>query len=278
MKKILLLAILLIIFSNRVQARQFIDSYENAKKLAIATNKFILVDFWATWCGPCKRMDAESWSDSEVIKVMNNYVPLKIDIDRERTLANKYGIRSIPDVFIIDPNGEIVYEQKSYMNKNGVLKLLNKFSYKIPLLQDEFSEYLNNANGDTSLKIAEKYIDFSLFVNDDVKPNFLRVANKYLKTTTKHYRKEKQKKKNKQRISIIEDVYIEALKGNYEKSLVELNEYDLAEIEKNNKELFVFLNFALNNKLKNNKKAEFWFKELKLLSNYKLLLAKSRKV
>jgi len=65
------------------------SSLEEGKKTAIATNKLILVDFWATSCGPFRRMDSESWSKEEVSELMNNYVSVKLDIDQNRSLAKK---------------------------------------------------------------------------------------------------------------------------------------------------------------------------------------------
>jgi thiol-disulfide isomerase/thioredoxin len=279
MKKTLLLLLFTVFISKNLNATQWMTSYEDARKIAIATNKFILVDFWATWCGPCLKMDSESWSKEDVQLVMNNFVPLKIDIDVERLLSSKFNIQSIPHVFILDPNGEVVYEQKSYINKQKVLNFLEKYSYNTPMLQPSFAGFYKNNEGDMSLEIAEKYLDFSLYVKDDVKNNFISLADKYLSITSKLYKKEGSKSKNSQRIGMLEDIYINVLKGKYEKSLGKLDKDFIEEkIEESNKKLYTYLKFIIYYKLDKNEQSKIWYEKLKLFDGYKDLLAKSRKV
>ena len=67
--------------------------FDDAKNAAKASEKLIMIDFKAEWCGPCKMLDRTTWSDDEVIgSVKEKAVAVKIDVDQHGDLASKYGI------------------------------------------------------------------------------------------------------------------------------------------------------------------------------------------
>ena len=74
----------------------------------LAQGKPMVVDFWATWCGPCKKIGpyieelAEQYADSVIIG--------KVDVDENDGLAIRFGIRNIPTVLFLR-NGEVVDKQ-----------------------------------------------------------------------------------------------------------------------------------------------------------------------
>ena len=126
MKKYILL--LVIMFSQFSEA-QWITSFGDAQKLALASNKFMIVDFWATWCGPCKKMEYESWSDAGVNELLNYYVQVKIDIDDAKDIAGRYGIESIPDMLILDGNGKVIYNFSGYHSAEELKNELKKVCF-----------------------------------------------------------------------------------------------------------------------------------------------------
>jgi thiol-disulfide isomerase/thioredoxin len=275
MKKITYLLFFLCLSANA----QWLTSFEDAQKLAIATNKNILIDFWATWCGPCKRMDSDSWSKSEVKELMNNYIPLKIDIDLYREISDKYDVKAIPYVFIVDPNGKVVFKNLSYMNKAKIMTVLNKYSYNTKYFQDDFLNFYKSKNGDLALKIAQKYFDYSIYVKEEVQSDYLKVANDYLKEASKFYKKEGNKKKNAQRIGLLEDVYDNILRGNNEKAndIIE-KKYAEEKINSDNKSFYVYLRLAIYEKQNDKENAKVWYDKMKLMEGYRTEYLKIRKI
>lgn len=76
----------------------------------------VLVDFWATWCGPCKMIAPIV---EEVSKEVSNARFVKIDVDENENLANKYQISSIPTLMIFK-NGTPVDTLVGFMPKDSL--------------------------------------------------------------------------------------------------------------------------------------------------------------
>ena len=93
---------------------------ENFPELA-AGDKPLLIDFWATWCGPC-RMIAPIIE--EIAAERSDIVVGKIDVDQEMELAMQFCITSIPTLILMK-NGEVTATMVGYRPKADILKLLN---------------------------------------------------------------------------------------------------------------------------------------------------------
>ena len=86
--------------------------FDEALELAAAEAKVVFVDFFTTWCAPCKEMDETTFKDPEVAAwLAKNTVALKIDAEANETnqaLAQRYGVRSFPNYVFISPNGDLM--------------------------------------------------------------------------------------------------------------------------------------------------------------------------
>ena len=94
-----------------------------AFEAAIAGDKPVLVDFWATWCGPC-RMIAPVIEEIAA-EFEGKAVVGKVDVDEEPGLAQRYGIMSIPTL-IVFKGGKVVEQAVGARSKADVAAMLSR--------------------------------------------------------------------------------------------------------------------------------------------------------
>ena len=93
---------------------------DNFEELVLKNEKTVLLDFWATWCGPC-RMVAPIVE--EIAAERADLTVGKIDVDEEMELAAKFGITSIPTLVVMR-GGKVVTAAVGYRPKADILKIL----------------------------------------------------------------------------------------------------------------------------------------------------------
>ena len=93
---------------------------ETFKDEVLNSKEPVLVDFWATWCGPCKAL-APVLEDCEQ-ELAGEVKIAKIDIDQQEELAREYNVMSIPTLLLFK-DGEVVEKSVGLIPKDEVMKL-----------------------------------------------------------------------------------------------------------------------------------------------------------
>ncbi len=94
---------------------------ENYAEIANQADKPVLLDFWASWCGPC-RMVAPIVE--EIAQENESILVGKVDVDDQMALASQFGITSIPTLVLLR-NGQAVSTVVGYRPKADILQLLD---------------------------------------------------------------------------------------------------------------------------------------------------------
>lgn len=263
MKKLIFTSVLFLWLTGGSNAANWLTSFEDAQKIALATDKLMLVDFWATWCGPCQKMDSESWAKKDVGELMEGYIPVKVDIDIRSDLASKYEVKGIPFIFIMDGNGTVIHKEIGYKPKSDIVSLLKKYAINTSYLKISLAHFYANKTFLNSFRLASKYSDFSVLLDKTIRNDFLNASNEYFSISEKLLKKEDIKNKDwySQKIELysIQRILILDNSKRASKLLDKIKEENLDAF---NKSHYCFLNYICCSKNGDTDQAEIWKSKL----------------
>ena len=99
------------------------DITDNSFSDIISQSNLVVVDFWASWCGVCRKFESiiETTADE-----MTNIKFVKMEVDKSSVTAEKYSVTSLPTVLIFK-NGELVERINSAIPKSKLIEIVNKY-------------------------------------------------------------------------------------------------------------------------------------------------------
>lgn len=87
----------------------------------IKSEKLVLIDFSATWCGPCKTLAPILKQVKDSLR--DRITILKIDVDKNQQLASKYQVRGVPTMILFQ-NGKQLWRQSGVLSKEEIIKII----------------------------------------------------------------------------------------------------------------------------------------------------------
>src|SRR4030067_2545198 len=130
-------------------------SYDKGLELAKKQNKHLIVDFYTTWCGWCKRMDKDTYTNSEVKKLLtNNYVAVKLNAESsknlsingknttERQVAQDFKVSGFPTTCFLKPDGERIACLPGYAGPEQFTNILSYIKDKAYEKEMRLEDYI----------------------------------------------------------------------------------------------------------------------------------------
>ncbi len=166
-----------IFFAINAQGIEFFHgTWQEAMAKAKAEDKPLFVDAFAKWCGPCKSMAKNVFTQDEVGKFYNaNFINLKLDMEEADgvTFGHKYPVQAYPTLFFLDGDGKVLKLVKGGQTPEGLVSLGNEALKKI----DRSLRYEDQYKaGDRSFDLMYNYVKA---LNAAGKPS-LKISNDYL--------------------------------------------------------------------------------------------------
>ena len=114
-------------YITTAQFREFVFDYKNSTEWNYKGDKPCIIDFYTTWCGPCKRLAPIMEELSQMYK--GRVIFYKADTERETELAMAFGINSIPQVLYIPVEGKPMILKGLYPKEN-MIQIIDEFLLK----------------------------------------------------------------------------------------------------------------------------------------------------
>lgn len=101
------------------------QSFEDGIARGKSENKKIYLHFYANWCGACRIMENKTFKDPDVVAYINqNFIPIKVNTDREQNTSRLFRIRALPDNWFIAEDGRPIGHRPGYIRPDQMKNML----------------------------------------------------------------------------------------------------------------------------------------------------------
>lgn len=137
-------------------------SWDASLARAQKENKNVFIDFYAVWCGPCKRLDEVTYKDDKVARFLNNTVALKIDAEKGNgvELAKQFKVFAYPTLVVLGPDGKEIDRHLGYLPPDQFLDVIQGYTEGRGTVADyEKKLAADPDNVDLLMTLGMKYAD-----------------------------------------------------------------------------------------------------------------------
>lgn len=120
------------------QRIQWTATPQAAVQLQQATGRPLLVYVTADYCGYCRKMERDTWSNRDVVqKIRDRFIPLKLDAEKHAEIVSRLGIKGLPTTIIFNGAGEHLQTVSGYSRPEALLPVLEAASRSTVSIRDE---------------------------------------------------------------------------------------------------------------------------------------------
>jgi len=101
--------------------------YTTGMDSAKYNNKSVFLHFYAKWCGYCEKKEKESFQNDSIAEYLNeNFISIRVDVDKEQNIAEKYNVFALPTTYFFSSSGEKLGSVPGYISKDRLMAMLKK--------------------------------------------------------------------------------------------------------------------------------------------------------
>jgi thioredoxin-related protein len=102
-------------------------AYNEGMALGENEEKSAFLPFYADWCYYCKKMAKETLQDPSVVSLLNeNFIAIKVDVEKERKITSSYGVKGLPTTWILEEKGDKIGPMLGYIPPGKFILMLKR--------------------------------------------------------------------------------------------------------------------------------------------------------